>query len=126
MVDTTNFNITAGDWRKQIRMNNSRTHRVIFLFILIYLALGLLVDVYFHLPNNPYYTVNSTSISMLVKQLITFQIFPIFTIIMGGVAAISLFVTYTFYDKIMLMGTQYQEVTEQNATDPLSQCSIML
>jgi heat shock protein HtpX len=120
MVDTTNYNITAGDWRKQIRMNNSRTHRVIFLFILIYLAIGLLVDVYVHLPNNPYFVLNGNSLVLLIKQLITFQIFPTVTVIMGIVAIISIFITYSFYDKIMLLGTDYQEVTEQNATDPLA------
>ncbi len=119
MMNTQNFTIHAADWRKQLAINNRRTRFVIVLFLLIYICLGLLIDIYINLPAANLAVSNSTgSISYLVQQLLTFKIFPYATVTMAAVAAISLFITYAYYDKIMLLGTDYMEVTRENATDP--------
>ena len=40
-----------------------------------------------------------------------FQIFPLATLVMLAIAAISLLVSYALYDKLMLLGTEYHEIT---------------
>jgi heat shock protein HtpX len=100
----------ASDWRATIKRNNHRTWVVIAAFLFIYIGLGLLVDTYLvagHYPNAP--------LSQLFLALITFKLFPLATLIMLGVASISIFVTFTLYDKLMLLGTEYHEVTPQTA-----------
>lgn len=99
------------DWREHLRSNERRTRFVIMMFISLYMLLGLLVDVYLNIhtifPPLP--------ITEILKQLVTFQIFPYATLTMVGVAALSIFVTYSFHDRIMLLGTEYHEITPETA-----------
>src|SRR3982750_1652079 len=98
------------DWRSTIRANNRKTFMVIAVFFLIYFAIGMLIDVFMnaeHYPNAP--------LSQIFFALITLQIFPLVTLIMLAVAGISLFVTFTFNNRLMLMGTEYQLITPENA-----------
>lgn len=99
------------DWREQLRSNQRRTRWVITMFISLYLLLGMLVDVYLttHTIFPP------LTLSEAFNQLITFQIFPYATVTMAAVAAISIWVTYHFHDRIMLLGTEYHEVTPETA-----------
>lgn len=98
------------DWRKTLRTNNHKTLMVIGVFFLIYFALGLLVDLYIYSGHYP-----QASISDLFIALVTFQLFPLVTLIMLGVAAISLLVTFTMHDQLMLLGTEYHEITPETA-----------
>lgn len=98
------------DWRKIIQTNKRRTLIVISLFIAIYAGLGLLVDSYLASTQYP-----QAPLPTLLIALITLQIFPLVTLIMLAVAAISLFVTFTFQDQLMLLGTEYREITPTNA-----------
>lgn len=100
----------AMDWRAQLAKNDRRTRGVIVAFIAIYLVVGLLIDVVvdtytYHAPPG-----------VILQALLTFKLMPVFTFIMGLVAAVSLWVTYAFYDRIILMGTEYQEITPENVT----------
>lgn len=118
MTDLSKFNVTAADWRKQIQRNETRTFWVIALFVALYLAIGLLVDVYVYshrfltMSYSQYYFVNPR---VILINLLTLRLIPYATLIMGAIAAISLFITYSLYDKIMLLGTEYHEVTPENA-----------
>lgn len=47
--------------------------------------------------------------------LIQLQVIPYATILMVGIAVVSLLTTYAFYDRIMLLGTEYHEITPQTA-----------
>lgn len=103
------FTSTSTDWRGQLRRNQSRTRWVITIFIFIYLAIGLLIDLYvysskFHAP-----------LGVIFSALIHFQLPPTWTLITGIIAVISLFITYSLYDRIMLLGTEYREITPQTA-----------
>jgi heat shock protein HtpX len=102
----------AADWRKQLKRNSQRTTCVIIIFFSIYIFLGLLIDTYLNLsPNTP-------TISATLTALLTFQIMPKATLVMLAVASISLWATYQFSDQLMLLGTEYQEVTaESTAAD---------
>ncbi|EKD74805.1 MAG: hypothetical protein ACD_44C00326G0001 [uncultured bacterium] len=100
----------APDWREQIRKNKSQSRHVIILFFLIYIAIGLLLDVYFYSTHYP-----TAPLSLISQALIQFQLFPYATLILFGIASISLWVTYSLHDKIMLMGENYFEVNLQTA-----------
>jgi heat shock protein HtpX len=110
MANLSDFTVSAPDWRAQLRRNQARTRWVIALFFLFYLAVGLLIDTYLY--SNTYYNV---PIETIVRALLTFQLTPIATLITGAIALISLWATYSFHDKIMLLGTTYREITPQTA-----------
>lgn len=99
----------AVNWREQLRSNEHRTHAVIAIFILIYIVLGLVIDLYFH-PQ-----LLNLSMAQIFEALTTFQFIPIATLILGAVAVISILVTYAFYDRIMLLGTEYHEIIPEKA-----------
>ncbi len=104
------FTQTSADWRAAIRTNNQKTFFVMGLFILIYVSIGILVDMYIytgHFPQAP--------LSDIFQGLITLKLFPLVTLIMLGVAVLSLLITFSFHDKIMLLGTEYREITPTTA-----------
>ncbi|MDR3477085.1 MAG: zinc metalloprotease HtpX [Gammaproteobacteria bacterium] len=101
---------TSADWRKSLNTNNRKTFMVISVFFLIYIALGLLVDTYITAGRYP-----NATIPQLLEALVTFQLFPLATLVMIGVAGVSLFVTFSMSDKLMLLGTEYHEVTPNTA-----------
>lgn len=102
----------SGDWRGQLRKNKRKTQIVIGVFILIYLIVGLIADVSILLSMYPY-----ASISRVIRALLTFKVVPWATLIMLGVAGISLVITYAMFNKIMLLGTDSHEVTRDFAHD---------
>lgn len=95
------------DFRKTLHDNTRKTYYVIFLFLLIYLCVGLLLDgliatqlLYPFAPADA-----------VLKALITLQINPYATYVMLIIAGISLILTYSAYDKLMLLGTEYKKIT---------------
>lgn len=114
MTDELN-NYSAGsvNWRNTLQQNNRRTYFVIFLFFAIYCSLGLLVDTYIDATRYP-----NAPLTAIFHALITLQLFPLATLAMLAIAAVSLFVTYTFSDQLMLLGTEYHEVTPETARTP--------
>jgi heat shock protein HtpX len=102
---------TAVDWRAVKRLNSRKTYLVIGLFFLIYFALGMLVDVYMY--SGQY---REASLSSIFAALLTFQLLPLVTLIMLGIAAISILVTFALHDQLMLLGTEYHEITPNTAT----------
>lgn len=109
-MSLSDYHATAGDWRAQLKKNERKTAIVIALFLIIYISVGLLVDVLILQSTNP----NSNLQNNLVA-LLSFKALPFATLIMGGIALVSLMVTYSMYDKIMLLGTEYHEITAENA-----------
>lgn len=104
MNKTLDFTAATTDWRKQLKKNAGRTRCVIFSFILLYAGIGLLVDLALVRPDP------TVPLADVLRALVTLQIMPIATFAMGAVALISLWVTYAFYDRIMLLGTEYIEI----------------
>ncbi|MBI5447450.1 MAG: zinc metalloprotease HtpX [Gammaproteobacteria bacterium] len=98
------------DWRGQLRRNQSRTRWVIIVFVLIYAMVGLLLDVLFYSQTYP-----EASPSSLFQALLSLQLFPFATSILIILSLVSLWVTYALYDKIMLFGTEYKEITPKTA-----------
>lgn len=110
MTDLSGFHIHAGDWRATIKSNQRHTIFVIASFIVIYAAIGLLFDLY--LISNQYPQEN---LSQIFSALITFKITPVATMIACVIATISIFVTFAFHDKLMLLGSEYREITHESA-----------
>lgn len=104
------YNYSAADWRKTLRQNNFRTYIIIILFFLIYTGIGLLADMYIYAS-----AYQQAPLSDIFIAIVTFKLFPTATLIMFAIAAISLFITYAMYDKLMLLGTDYHEITPQTA-----------
>lgn len=105
-----NFTQSAANWRETLRANNRKTIFVIGMFFAIYIALGLLVDAFVVSQRFP-----QAPLSQIFYALITLQTFPLATTIMVSIAAISIFVTFSFHDQLMLMGTEYREITPATA-----------
>jgi heat shock protein HtpX len=111
MADLSGYQIHVTDWRAQIAKNKRRTNMVIILFILTYMILGIIVDfliVHLEYPQ--------AALETILQGFLHLQVFPYATITMTAVAVISIWITYMMYDKIMLLGTTYHEVTA-NSTE---------
>jgi heat shock protein HtpX len=104
------FEVGTVDLRKNLRLNKRRTNFVIGTFILIYAAIGLLVDMFLYAGKYP-----EADLSQIFTALITLKIFPLATLITIGVALLALLVTFKMSDRIMLMGTEYHQITPETA-----------
>ena len=104
------YHATTGDWRLQLQRNERKTHAVIATFIALYVVVGLIVDVFILQSHYP-----GIALSTYFYALVTFQAPPYATLLLAGLAGVSLLITYTFYDRIMLLGTDSHEITPENA-----------
>lgn len=111
-----NYHYNAADWRAVLRVNQRRTFLVMVSFVLLYLALGLLIDVYLSSRSYP-----ETPILILLQALLTFKLVPYATGVTTGIALVSLWVTFIFHDRLMLLGTDYQEITSAETNLKLKQ-----
>ena len=109
-MSITDYHGTVADWRGQLRLNERKTKRVIVLFFLMFIALGLFADTFIVYSLYP-----SVSIKDILIALVLFRQIPYATLLMFGFAVVSLWVTYAFYDRIMLLGTDYNEITPDSA-----------
>lgn len=109
-MSLTDYHASASDWRAQLKKNERKTRRVIALFILVYAFVGLVADT---VILKSYYP--EATLEQCIIALLTLKALPYATLIMTGVALISLWITYAMYDKIMLLGTEYHEITPETA-----------
>jgi heat shock protein HtpX len=105
----------GGDWRQQLRRNEHRTYAVMAVFILIYACIGLIIDLYL----NP--VLDQLPITQAIYILLTFKIIPIASLSLSGIAVISILITYALHDRIMLLGTDYHEVTLNKQNNSLEE-----
>jgi heat shock protein HtpX len=107
----------TADWRAQIRKNQRRTLLVISCFILLYLLLGLLIDLYYYSTELTAQGYVMVPLRTILKNLLTFKLFPTFTLLVGAIAVVSLFVVLSFSNRLMLLGTEYCEITPESAAN---------
>lgn len=112
MTSLNQFQQTTVDWRAVIRQNRRRSRWVIGTFILLYIALGLLIDTWLYANTYP-----QASLSAVFHAIITFQLFPVATTVTTLIALFSLWITFTFHDRLMLLGTQAKRIDGQS-NDP--------
>jgi len=97
-------NNQATNWKQTIALNQRKTFLVILTFMAIYLLIGFLFDLY----------LNGAFIQgqffLVFQSLITFRKIPVLTLATGIIAIVSLIIAYSFYDKLMLLGTNYHEI----------------
>lgn len=105
------YDSSAADWRKQLRQNERKTRWIIFTFIAIYVAVGLIVDAFILQSLYP-----GIGLGQCFYALTHLNVVPYATLVMAGIAVISLLITYTLYDRIMLLGTDSREITPETAT----------
>jgi heat shock protein HtpX len=110
-MSLSDYTSSTGNWRQQLRHNERRTRGVILLFMALYVAVGLLVDVFILQSTYP-----RLSLEQCFYLLLTLTVPPYATFLMGGIAGVSLWVTYAMYDKLMLMGTDYHEITAKGTS----------
>lgn len=101
---------SAGDWREQIRKNQRKTWVVIALFIAGYFVVGFVADVFVLMAMYPHITVEQS-----VAALLNLRVIPYATLLMVGVGGVSVLIAYAFYDRIMLLGTEYHEINPKTA-----------
>lgn len=106
------YHASVGNWREQLKKNERKTRYVIWLFFLIYLAVGLVADTFILQQSLPQMRL---TLGQCFLALMTFKVIPYATLLMVGIAVISLWITYALYDRIMLLGTEYHEVTPETA-----------
>ena len=109
-MSLSDYHATTSNWREQLALNERKTKLVVATFITIYISVGFLVDLFILQSLYP-----RASLNQLSYALLTFAAFPYATIIMSIIAALSLVITFSFYDKIMLLGTEYHEITPEKA-----------
>jgi heat shock protein HtpX len=108
------------DWRTIIRRNNHRTFIIILLFILMYVSLGFIIDMfiyiaryrdlYFSYYKDTIFSHGGNPIEVIYYSLTHFKLIPYATILMGAFALISLRVVFKLQHHIILLGTEHHEV----------------
>lgn len=110
-MSITDYHASVANWREQLRLNERKTKQVIALFILVFVAVGIFADTFILYSMYP-----TASVKQILIALLSFREIPYATLLMLGFAVISLSITYSFYDRIMLLGTDYVEVTPETAS----------
>lgn len=95
-----------GDSNSVLALNELKSKVALGVFFILYCVIGLLVDTIIY---------NMPSLSYGFYMLLTFQVFPMATVGMAAFGVVSVIVTYSMYDKIMLFGHEYKEITPENA-----------
>lgn len=99
----------AGIWREQLQKNRRKTRVVIATFISIYVLVGFIADLVILQSMYP-----QLYLEQSVYLLLHGKVMPYATLIMLAIALISILITFSLYDRIMLLGTEYHEVTADN------------
>ena len=105
------------DWRRVIQRNRRRTYCVILSFIGIFLCVGFCLDMVYIYNTAMLYNYRSMSLLGIAFDLLYYGYrFPYITVFSVIGASIWVIVTFLFHNKLMLTGTQYQEIRseEQN------------
>ncbi len=110
----------SADWRQIIAQNRRRTRAVMLTFILMYLVLGFIIDIFYQLPfyRSSMGTENALNHWVwwdLAKALLTGKIFPYATFTAGIAAVLAIWIILSFHNRIMLLGTEYREITPETA-----------
>lgn len=114
-MSISDYHACAGDWREQLKKNERKTRGVIALFFLVYLIVGLIADTFVLQTYYSHTAQTHLSLEQCFLALVTLKVVPYATLLMVGFALVSLWITYAFYDRIMLLGTEYHEVTPETA-----------
>lgn len=98
-------------YRKVLSQNQNKTNVVVGIFLILYLIIGLLIDTFIHhkVIAKHYYQHD------LLEAILSFQIIPYATFAMLVIGVVSVLVTFSMHDKMMMWGSEYQEIDENSA-----------
>jgi len=102
------FHAQNADWRQQLKQNETKTRLIILTFVLIYASIGFIIDTIILQASYP-----RVGLEVCFYALISGQVFPIATSILLAIAGVSLWITYTLGDRLMLLGTTAHEITRE-------------
>lgn len=100
-----------------IAKNKLKTNCVIVLYLFIFVFIGLLVDIV---------RINAPSLSYGFYVLITFQVLPVVTLVLLGVAACVIGYTIGNFQRILLSGNEYKEIINRGENRIESELSSIL
>lgn len=103
----------SANWRAAVRRNSRKTYFTIGTFLLIYASIGLLIDTYIVSAQYP-----QVPLGTIVQHLLMLEPFPIATTVLLAIAGIALLITFSFYNKLMLLGTESREINPETASSP--------
>jgi len=72
--------------------------------------LGFLIDLYINSTRYP-----QVELSLIAHALVTLRLIPYATLITSAIAIISILVTFSMHDKLMLLGSKYHQITPETA-----------
>jgi heat shock protein HtpX len=104
------YHAISADWRRQLKKNENKTRWVIISYIAIFIVVGFIADTAILISTHP-----QAQVSRVMFGLLTFKVVPYATLVMGAIAFFSVLIVYAIHDKIMLLGTQYHEITSENS-----------
>jgi heat shock protein HtpX len=102
------------NYRDVLRKNSTKTKLVVSCFLVLYCLVGFIIDIFFQWPTLAKSYPEYRTFIGLLNAIKDFQIIPYATAIMVVVGIISILVTFKMHDKMMLWGTDYHEITEEN------------
>lgn len=102
-----NFNGTA--FNEAISLNRNKTMAVMAVYFMIYLSIGLLLDIVL---------LNPPSFGIGFDMIMSGEYLPIATIITGIIAVVAIFVVMTFGESIFLSGNDYVVISRNDSLSP--------
>lgn len=93
------------NYHEVAQINRHKTYIVLSIYLLIYVGLGLLIDII--LMNDGDFT------SSLIR-LINLEVIPIATLSMLAIAVVSIIISILMFSRIQLSGQDYIEITKDN------------
>lgn len=88
------------------------------IYILIFLAIGLLGETIWRASSFAQNMGLLEAMQIVLSQILSGKIFPMFTLIMVGVSLLMILVTIKFGNKLMLAGNEYTKITAKENLTP--------
>lgn len=106
------------NFRNIDRENRFKVKMVLFLYILIFLSLGLLGDLTISIHEYGENMGLTKVIPIFLNEVFTFKTIPVFTLIAITIAMVIILITIKYGHKIMLMGSEYEDLsTKEHLTE---------
>lgn len=98
------------NYREVLRKNSNKTIFVVIAFLLLYSCVGYLVDIFIQWPELVRVEQSYAGLSGLFKAILDFKIYPMATFLMLVIGAISIVITFSIHDKMIMWGSEYKEI----------------
>lgn len=106
------------NYREVLRKNSNKTIFVIIAFLLLYSCVGYIIDIFIQWPELVRKDTSYAGLSGLFKAILDFKIYPLATFVMLVVGFVSILITFSMHDKMIMWGNEYKEIdiNSQNKT----------